>query len=255
MKTSKMFKKFGLLAIAFSAQLGWGQTVPVNSPPSSEAIILNGDNFVQSLDPNMFNLAQNSEMTFECWFNYCTVGVIFSKHHCNGTDAGYFLTMDVNGSLRFHQSFTPNCIPNNPDILTMSSTTTGLNDNQWHHVAIVYTYDINAGTSVATMYIDGDINTTVTGTGTYTSLVNPPNPTTTPFFIGGYINSNNNYVATPEGRIDEFRVYDRALSFTDLMQEDVDMAYLNINYPGIQIYEYQLDNPGGCRDGCTMVSR
>ena len=87
-----------------------------------------------------------------------------------------------------------------------SSLSTGLNDNNWHHVVGIYTTDTTVlGNNNVSLYLDGSINQGVLTNST--QYVSPILPTT----IGK--RSSGNFFP---GQIDDVRIYDRALTLSEI---------------------------------------
>lgn len=85
---------------------------------------------------------------------------------------------------------------------------TPLNAQTWHHVALTYDF-ISDGTSVAHLYLDGQL------VGSTASAVGPIAPNTVDLNFGRYRWSAS-YERYLDGRIDEVRIYDRALAAPEI---------------------------------------
>jgi hypothetical protein len=88
--------------------------------------------------------------------------------------------------------------------------TTAVNDGQWHHIAAVLADDSSPSTNEIKIYIDGIQESS------YTTLTAPVNTGSTPNVqIGFYNDTSNRYF---KGLIDDVRIYDRALSATEIVK-------------------------------------
>ena len=83
---------------------------------------------------------------------------------------------------------------------------TSLNLNQWYHVA--FTYDKDGGSNNRKIYINGVLDKQDTATGALGT-------STLPFLIGAYSTTPVNLF---NGSIDEVRIYNRALSATEIQK-------------------------------------
>ena len=159
---------------------------------------------------------------------------VIESPHCDKRDRGNGIT--INGSLDFiNRPFLPN--PKN-NIITKedsihlqrsfrrqngcSSSTSGfpskISDGKWHH--IVYTYGVpytdESGNEwkQRLLYVDGEQK--------YRSRFNPSNPEnilpyTQPIYLGA-VNKNGNATRNFRGIMDEVRVYNRGLSYEEVIQ-------------------------------------
>lgn len=118
--------------------------------------------------------------------NYGTVSVPFGKHIA-GAGIGYYLSISEGAPGKAW--LYPGAYPRT------GVSTTSVNDGHWHQ--LVGIFDGTFGT--ASLYVDGMLETSVTGASTQFS--------TTPFLVGG-----TTYGATYTGLIDELRIYDHALT-------------------------------------------
>jgi len=91
-------------------------------------------------------------------------------------------------------------------VSTNYSINYAMNNNLWHHVCISLTYDTSVN-SIHNVYIDGSLY--YTGTGLY--------PTTTTY-TNSYLGKSN-WTADPSfnGSVDDFRLYNRILSATEVL--------------------------------------
>jgi hypothetical protein len=187
------------LLIVFCSNLGFSQA------PSLNALVLDGTNIVQVPDDPLFSLSANSQHTFEGWFNLCTPGQLINSNDCQSTQAGYYLDVVANGNLRFNGIFGNSCT--SPSLLMTGGPS--VLDDQWHH--FILKVNSTATTTTAWVYLDGSLILTNTGNG----IINDP-PTGISLKFGTYRTIAGNYTFLPEGRIDEFRIYDADVPLADL---------------------------------------
>jgi PKD repeat protein len=90
-------------------------------------------------------------------------------------------------------------------------STTALNTSGWQHVAFVYQY-VADGTSKMTIYINGVVK------GSSTAAVGPVQKNAQPLALGRYY-WNSSYARYFNGLIDEVRIYNRALSTTEIVAD------------------------------------
>lgn len=92
----------------------------------------------------------------------------------------------------------------------------GLLNNQWHHIALVY----NAGTSAMTLYVDGVANPNIKNWGSHGKL-NMSNDHVSEFRVGagpGTSYTSDDWLSsTFKGDIDQLRLYNTALSASDVV--------------------------------------
>ena len=85
----------------------------------------------------------------------------------------------------------------------VASSTTGLNDGNWHHVALTFN-----GTTAADLYIDGSLETSNTAYGAWSFNSQPVR-------LG---QAQDSYWQLLAGTIDDVRVYNRALSAAEVAE-------------------------------------
>ena len=146
--------------------------------------IATGDFLVGEKDINL-----NSTFTISSWIRNSNTSVVRS-FIAKGTD--YDLKLNLAHKIEFSW--------NNAIQIT---STTALLDSKWHQVAITYSGN------TATLYIDGVVDKTV-------SSLPVPAATTARFSIGGIYNNKSSITAPFLGDIDEVRIWDVALSNTQL---------------------------------------
>lgn len=90
--------------------------------------------------------------------------------------------------------------------------TTGINDSQWHHVAAVLEDDGSPNTSTIKIYVNGIEETA------YTTLASPIETGSDPYVQVGLYNYNDAGARYFKGLNDDVRIYDRALSATEIQK-------------------------------------
>ncbi|MBU4348652.1 prepilin-type N-terminal cleavage/methylation domain-containing protein [Patescibacteria group bacterium] len=105
--------------------------------------------------------------------------------------------------------------------VTHADSNSVLNDGNWHH--IVGTYDKDAGSNNTLLYVDGAVQTikdTTTGTMVSTSKFNI-----------GSMNDSGVGTYNFEGSLEDVRIYDRALSASEITQLYESPAFVRYFYP------------------------
>lgn len=151
----------------------------------------------------------SGSFTAECWF-YCEpggTGTLFGKN-------GFRLMLESSGDKVRGRMQTNN----NTKLYTRTST--AMETNRWYHLAC--TYDSVSGNM--RFYINGILDTTTTGTGW------GPRPGTDSLLIGSSI------YGSFEGMIDDIRVWNRALTGTEILN--------NMRIPYVGALNTQLSNFG-----------
>lgn len=174
---------------------------------SANSLSLDGTNYVSVPDDPIFNLGPNSSHTFEGWFNLCTSGQIFNNHFCGlmspqpgqpaQAQAGYYFAI-IAGTTRFYGQMGPVCgVGAN---INLSGGLFGLDDNQWHHYIV--RVNTSATQTRVMIFIDGVLDA---DSGWQNGIINN---SAAPYRMGVYVDALGNHVSLPQGRFDEFRVYD-----------------------------------------------
>ncbi|MDT3697621.1 MAG: LamG-like jellyroll fold domain-containing protein [Ignavibacterium sp.] len=152
-------------------------------------------------DNNSFDFSNATGVTLATWIRQeqNTTGIILLKIGEGGyLDDEYSLQINANGSLS--GSF------NGPEYQQKTIiTNTTLNLNTWNHIVFIW----NKADSKVTFYINGVFDTTTTSN--ITSIQN----TSTPIRIGKPLIS---YLNSFTGSIDDTRIYNRALSETEILE-------------------------------------
>ena len=155
--------------------------------PQGAALAFDGlDDYVTL---NSINIA-NQSFSIEFWAKRGSVGAQFvvAKVDGFGNVVSPLIGFDQTDKLNFN--FTPN-------ILISTTSITDLNN--WHHYACTY----DKMTHIQSIYIDGVLSSSQIAT----------NDLGTSFFRIGY---NSNLIQRYKGSLDEFRIWNRALSATDI---------------------------------------
>ena len=173
--------------------------------PGGAAAHFNNDNWTEYagdtfLIPNSGGLNFNAfdEFTMELFINPSSSGTghtrrIFSEYVCA------YMYLDADNTLHALRKWGPGDWDENCTHLTSSATM-----DQWSHVAM--TWDANASQDKFKLYINGDLAAGAPGASAATL------DSTAGFAIGGYQRENGSTAQFFSGAIDEFRLYDYALS-------------------------------------------
>lgn len=178
-------------------------------PYSEKSLLFDGvSNYVTMGDVLGFD--RTDPFSISAWIKVGAGGGSFvSKMETTGTIRGYDIGIDEGDSFRVtwilrHDQATL-------DRMFIKSTTTGLNDGQWHHVVVTWDGDVAGGVAGANIYLDGALDTPITVTDGLTgTLLN-----SIPFNISG---RNNGVAEVYSGGIDEVAVYDKELSADEVAQ-------------------------------------
>jgi hypothetical protein len=152
----------------------------------------------------------NDSFTISTWIKRAkkdtdnpTTDVILAKYESVGSDGGYKLYMNPDGTITFGVSDTNSVFPKDS-----VSSTTSYDDNFWHHVVA-----IKDGTSSMLLYIDLDL-VDIEDTITSGNLSNNDSL---------FIAIDGDGVSNPfNGHLDEMKIYPYARSF-----DEIQMEYLN----------------------------
>lgn len=139
--------------------------------------------------------------------------MIRTTANCNPNTGGIQNTIVDWGDMNNGQRFTFNLLWANSVRIEIGgsgiSGSTPVNDGQWHHIAVTYSGSPTTGNTK--LYIDGTLEATGTLSGVNTSSL-------TPVTIGRRVSQNNYF----DGDIDEVRVWNAALSATDIQSRASD---------------------------------
>ncbi len=166
------------------------------------------DDRIEVSHDSAFNV---NTFTIEAYFK--TTSTVAGQAIINKYDTtninGFSLYLNSAGGLRFEYA-----VPNSES--TSSSSASGLNDGNWHHVAVVF------GGGKVLFYIDGALDNEIT----FSNI--PDAPTNTESLYIGYSTFNNAYF---NGDIDEVRYWSRTLCDDEL--SDVRACQLTGNESGL----------------------
>jgi hypothetical protein len=169
----------------------------------SGCLNITGNSFVTVQDPASGVLDPTTEYSLSVWLNYATTtsyGFIFSKAN-GGSGGGYELFRNIGGAIRFSScDLVGSCGGGYFDITTSLS----YNNNNWHFVVAT----AKTG-STANIYVDG-VLVKQSGTITQNNIANSYN-----LIIGARGSGGGDPFV---GSIDDPRVYNRALSASEVAQ-------------------------------------
>ncbi|GGG43983.1 hypothetical protein GCM10010976_14470 [Bizionia arctica] len=185
-----------------------------NTADFVEIVIPNcGDNLIFEGDEDYISFANNyglgnGSFSMEAWVkpdNVSGIRTIISKRNSNALNSGYDLSLIAN---RLHFRW------NNQDMLATAT----MNNSRWYHVAVTFN-----GSNTYTMYIDGFVVQTKTGSS--------PISNTNKALIGAMDTTNALPINHFDGAIDEVRIWDTALSVTqirEMMNQEIKQAGSNV---------------------------
>ena len=185
----------------------------------NNSLLFDGNNdylFVENTAPNDLNtvLENTNQMSVSVWVNIPTDIVNSTRYDIisNGGDfaiAGTYLLglwdSTNNGNLRPTANITVNGVNN---ISLVGTSASIVNDATWHHIAM--TVALQASNCTVNLYVDGELDNTVTSPGVINAVQHGSYKT--------YIGSRNGSVNFYRGYMDEMRIYDTALS-ADLVSQ------------------------------------
>lgn len=173
------------------------------SPIASSALDFNGAEFIAI--PNNSSLNLQTSTTFEGWFKFCQEGVIFSKNYCN-YNAGYYFGLNADGTVSFNMLKGSVCTSQSFN----QTSSQAFSFNDWHHYAMIV--EVTGGNTKVDVYMDNISNPVISEIANGFVVYN----STEPFRIASYRNINGSIGSFPIGQMQEFRVYNSALSLSDL---------------------------------------
>ena len=157
-----------------------------------------------------YDIDDNSTMrTFSTWFrrkSADTEDVIFSKKSGSGAStAGYMLWIDDTSDAVMFE------VANGTNNYLVTSTTT-VTDQDWHHIAVSYN---PLDTAAINIFIDGTIDVSAkTGSLESSGEINGTFSNAEEFIIGRAETGSGTF----HGTIDDFRIYNRAMSGSEISQ-------------------------------------
>lgn len=181
----------------------------------NNSLLFNGNNdylFVENTAPNDLNtvLENTNQMSVSVWVNIPT-DIINSTRYDIISNGGNFAIAGTyllglwdstnNGNLRPTANITVNGVNN---ISLVGTSASIVNDTTWHH--IVMTVELQASNCTVNLYVDGELDNTVTASGVINAVQHGTYRT--------YIGSRNGSVNFYRGYMDEMRIYDTVLSST-----------------------------------------
>jgi gliding motility-associated-like protein len=163
---------------------------------SGNSLILNGTtDWIEVPNNSSLNI---NDISGEAWVYTCsTSGVILSKSYCSGDQSQYSFSIN-SGFLSFNWSNDGNC----GSVNTYRSSASVISTLQWYHVAFTHT------SSGVSLFVNGSQIAGGVITGSFTSIQSG----TAPLLIGVYRFVSGAYGGNFKGRIDEVRVWNVALS-------------------------------------------
>ena len=174
----------------------------VLTQPSGNGMVFNGATDYYIVNDNS-SIDLNGSFTIEAWINPCdTVGskLIVAKQWCGSGGYSYSLSNE-NGQIQWFWSNNGGCTF--PAINRYLSTIRLIRNNMWQHIAVVHT-----PTNISIFYngnlISGGFTQGGVGGVVYNSNV--------PLQIGVYKAASGNYSRYFNGRMDEIRMWNTALS-------------------------------------------
>ncbi len=182
--------------------------VDYNAPPTANvletkgsAVYFDGENdYITIPDSEGFNFAgKTASVAF--WFKVPNIEIInhmIDRQEGGYPGAGWYIGIRPNGRLHINHRATD-------DTINLYSTAL-VNDNQWHFGVIT----IDSADNLATMYVDGVLNST----DTFEGLIDKNDS----FFIGTTGGGNSSYYF--KGSVDEIAFYNYSLT-----QEEIDLYY------------------------------
>ena len=175
---------------------------------SGQAAQLNGNEQIGV--PNFFSsTSTGSSLSISLWMNTVTTkviaGLVTQWTACSGsnTDDNFSLQVYNNVGAGAPSSLSLNA-SRSLSGSNLNAPRTKVTDGDWHHVSV--TYENGTGK----LYVDGNLEDQVTSTS-YTNF----NPNVN-LVIGGYYSDACTQDGHYEGDIDDVRIYDRALSASDI---------------------------------------
>jgi hypothetical protein len=175
-----------------------------NAQISGNSIVLNGTSDWVRV-PNTSSLNITGNLTMEAWIYPCAVSgyrAIMNKHWCAGDEGQFHLGirdgyLEMNWTTASGNCGAPNSFHSNSPVISV---------NQWYHVAIVHTNSSNVlylnGNPIPGSFVAGG-NSSISASGS-------------PFIIGVYRGISGNYGNYFQGRIDDVRVWNIALTNTQI---------------------------------------
>lgn len=161
------------------------------------------NDYVATADSSSLDIGDTDDLTLSGWFYRDTFtgsnGLIAKRSGFATGDVGYIAYIDATTDQLIFQ------ISDGTDVYTITSSST-FTATGWHHFAVVWDQDSATNSEI---YIDGTADK-ATDSGTIGNIGDLSNA------LGVYVGARSDGSALFDGRIDEARVYKRALSATDI---------------------------------------
>ncbi len=167
-----------------------------------QALLLDGSNDRMSTTVLPSSLFTDATTTVAGWFKTSGLDKDFlSQDSCSG---GWRINIGDTGFINAELKGSGSC---GATVATRRSNITGLNDNSWHHFAVIMTTVTSGSNNNIDIYVDGVLNEqSLSSTASYSTASD--NTLHLGARYGGY-----NYFP---GTIDEIRIYNRALSAAEI---------------------------------------
>ncbi|TXI33544.1 MAG: LamG domain-containing protein, partial [Candidatus Moraniibacteriota bacterium] len=161
------------------------------------------NDYVATADSSSLDIGDTDDLTLSGWFYRDTFtgtnGLIAKRSGFATGDVGYIAYIDATTDQLIFQ------ISDGTDVYTITSSST-FTATDWHHFAVVWDQDSATNSEI---YIDGTADK-ATDSGTIGNIGDLSNA------LGVYVGARSDGSTLFDGRIDEARVYKRALSATDI---------------------------------------
>ncbi len=194
-----------------------------------KTLLLDGTNdYVEVPDNNSLDITAN--MTIEAWVNPCSYAAytaIATKQWCNSEVSYYFGLR--NGYLEWAWTDDGTCA----NICVYRASSAQLNLNQWAHVAAVHT------ASGVALYVNGSQVTASLISGSYSAIYSGNQPVR----IGTYRALSGSLTTFFDGRIDDVRIWNAALTQTNI-QNRRNMALVGNESNLVAYYPMEITGSG-----------
>ena len=178
------------------------------SQPPGNGMVFDGNSDYYTVNDNS-SIDMNGSFTIEAWINPCdTLGhkMILSKQWCNGSLSSYYFSF-LNGKLKWFWNNNGVCGVSSGGN-SYESTGNIIRNNIWQHVAVVHT-----PTSI-TFYYNGVAVAGGLVSGLYGGILFNSSE---PLRVGTYRRNSGSYDFFLNGRIDEVRFWNTALSSSQIL--------------------------------------
>jgi gliding motility-associated-like protein len=175
--------------------------------PPGNGMLFDGNSDYYTVNDNS-SIDMSGNFTIEAWINPCdTVGhkMILTKLWCNGAQGSFYFSFN-NGQLTWAYNANGSCGGNAVNYYRSNASI--VRNNIWQHVAVVHT-----PTSVTLYYNGIQIAGSLIG-GIYTGLLANSNQ---PLRVGTYRWLGGSYGAFFNGRMDEIRMWNIALTASQIL--------------------------------------